>query len=194
MGGETEAAAKPSLPPRAPIPWSGAAPRSLALTCMESQPKKKKKCKHILSKRWPASAANLLVRNIGIAGAGWHEHLCTANGERSWLPADALTGRSQSLRWGQPGHNTHPSPTSQCKGTPVSSPKCPCKDTETWKTHHISLLAVNLLWVNIGVTEHNSTEQAQGNPSHQWDSSPTSPALVQVCLHCCRLPPRFGVQ
>lgn len=83
--------AEPSGAPhrRAPPLQSGTAPpQSLAPIQEESQFNRTKK--HILSKHWPASAANSLVRNIGITGAGWREHLCKAHagagrGERSRL-------------------------------------------------------------------------------------------------------------
>lgn len=64
---------------------------------------KKKKKKHILSKCWPASAADSLVRRIGITGAGWREHLCNANagaGRGNTAGSPTSTQRClQMLRW-----------------------------------------------------------------------------------------------
>lgn len=121
-------------------------------------------------------------------------------GERSWLPTDALMGCSQPLQRGHSEHNTCLPPTSQCKGNPVGSPKCPGEghcDLED-SPHQLvgSKFALGEYWSNRARQHRTGTEgppRTSGTPAphHLPLSFPRS-----ACTGVLQIPPRprFGVQ
>lgn len=149
-----------------------------------------KRKQHILSKCWPASAANSLVRDIGIIWELDGMNICA----RQMLGQGGVAGAAEppsplhclQMRHGMPEEGwcnlTHTLTHLLLQGDPASTPNYPGEEAGTQGIHHGSLLAAHSLWVNTGVTGLNGTGLAWRDSSYQPHIS-CPPAPV-----CRRLP------